>query len=487
MSESTRSINKNTLFNVIKSVFGIIYPLITFPYISRVLMTENVGKINYGNSIISYFALIASLGISTYAIRECARVRDDKEQLEKTASQLLSINMVTTLISYTILIVLLIFSSKLESYRLLICIQSCNILFTTIGADWLNTAMEDFRYIAVRTLSMQVISLTLMFVFVHKPEDYIRYALIAVVATSGANIFNVYYRRRFCRVHLTMDMDIRRHLPPIMMLFSLLLSQTIYVNSDMTILGLLKGDLQVGLYSTAVKIYTLVNMTIASVSLVVMPQLSEGFAKKDFSQINRLLKYSLNFILILGIPSLCGIEVISPHLIYLLAGDQYLAAAPALRILGVALICSLIGGWIGNCTMIPAGREDICLKSSIICALVNIVLNIILIPRWGLMAAALTTSLSEFLAICIMAPNIDKNVRIEGLGQMLKGPLIGGAGIVAIGIAAQMLIEKAWVVSVVTIVLSVIWYVAVLTVTRNEFFLDFVRPVIRKITGGKAE
>ena len=129
------SVKKNTIFNTIKTVFGIIFPLITFPYISRVLMAENVGKVNFGNSIVSYFSLIASLGVSTYAIRECSKVRDNQDELNKTASQIFSINIVSTLISYLALAVTLIVARPLDNYRELICIQSATILFTTLGAD----------------------------------------------------------------------------------------------------------------------------------------------------------------------------------------------------------------------------------------------------------------------------------------------------------------------------------------------------------------
>lgn len=292
------NVKKNTIFNSAKTVFGIIYPLITFPYISRVLMAENVGKVNFGNSIVSYFSLIASLGVSTYAIRECSKVRDSQDELSNTASQIFSINIISTLISYFALAVTLFIARPLDNYRELICIQSATILFTTLGADWINSAMEDFKYIAIRTIGMQLVSLALMFLFVKKPEDYIKYAVISVVASSGANIINILYRRKFCKMRLTIHMNLRKHLPHIMLMFSMILSQTIYTNSDTTILGLFRGDFEVGLYSTSVKIYHLINTMIASVAWVVMPQLSSGFAKKDYFEVNKLLKYSMNFIIV---------------------------------------------------------------------------------------------------------------------------------------------------------------------------------------------
>lgn len=479
--ENSLGVKKNTLFNTIKSVFGIIYPLITFPYISRVLQTENVGKINFSNSVVSYFSLIASLGVTTYAVRECSKYREDKDKLGETASQILSINIWSTLIAYFALIVTLLLARPLDNYRKLIIIQSSTILFTTLGADWLNTAMEDFKFIAIRTMGMQVVSLLLMFIFVKRPEDYLIYAIISVVATSGTNIVNIFYRRRYCKTRFVFHIDWKKHLPSILLLFSLLLSQTIYTSSDTTILGLVKGDYQVGLYSTSVKIYNVVNTMIASVAWVVMPQLSLNFAKRDFIQVNNLLKYSLNFIIVLGLPCLVGLNVIGQEVIMLIAGESYLGAELSLRILTISLGCSFISGWIGNMMMLPAGKEKICLKSSIVSAVVNIILNFIFIPVWGLNAAAATTAVSEFLGIIIKLPYIDENIRIDGLGKIFAAPITGSLAIILVSLIVRYFVKSSYLIAILTIILSGCIYLIILIFMRNDFTMNFLRPVIFRL------
>lgn len=479
--EQTSNVKKNTLFNTIKSIFGIIYPLITFPYISRVLLTENVGKINFGNSVVSYFSLIASLGVTTYAVRECSKYKKDRVKLGEVSSQILSINIWSTIVAYLALGITLIVARPLDSYRTLIIIQSSTILFTTLGADWLNTAMEDFKFIAVRTMGMQVFSLILMFILVKKPQDYLIYATISVIASSGANVINIFYRSRYCKTKFTLHIEWKKHLPPILLLFSLILSQTIYTSSDTTILGLFKGDYQVGLYSTSVKIYNIVNTVVASVAWVVMPQLSANFAKRDYNQINKLLKYSLNFIIVLGLPCLVGLNVITKEIILLIAGESYLGAELSLRILTFSLACSFISGWIGNMMMLPAGKENICLKSSIVSAVVNIVLNLILIPIWGLDAAATTTAISEFLGIVIKRPYIDKEIRIDGLKQMIAAPVVGSIGIVIVSIVVRCFIASPYLIAILTILLSGMVYLAALVLMKNEFAMNFLNPIISKL------
>ena len=477
----SNSVNKNAAYNTIKTVFGIIYPLITFPYISRVLMPENVGKINFGSSVVSYFMLIASLGVTTYAIRECSKVRDNRDKLQSTASQILSINILSTLIAYLALAVTLVVARPLDSYRELICIQSATIIFTTLGADWINSAIEDFKFIAMRTVGMQIVSLVLMFIFVHNPEDYIIFALIGVIASSGANIINIVYRRKFCKTRLTFQIDWKKHLPPILTLFSLILAQTIYCNSDMTMLGLMKGDYEVGLYSTSVRIYNLVNQVVASVAFVVMPQLAISFEKDDFKRVNELLRYALNFIVVLGLPCLVGINIICSSIIGTLGGNEYLGASTSLHILSLSLACSFIGGWIGNMMMLPSGRDAVCLRSGVISAVLNVVLNIFLIPIYGLNGAAFTTFLAELTGIMVMWPYIDKRIKIEKLFKMVKAPVVGSIFIAIIGLFVPKIINSYVLISCVTISISAIVYALTLIIMKDEFFMGYMRPLMDRV------
>lgn len=472
---------KNTVFNMVKSIFSIIYPLITFPYISRVLLAENVGKVNFGNSIISYFSLIASLGVTTYAVRECSRYKNDKESLAKVSSEIFSINIWSTLIAYFALGVTLLCARELENYRKLIIIQSTTIIFTTLGADWLNTAMEDFRYIAVRTVLMQAASIILMFVFVRKTDDYLKYAVISVMASSGANIVNIFYRKRFCTTRFVFKCNLKKHLPSILVLFSLIITQTIYTTSDITILGLIKGDYQVGLYSTSVKIYNIINALVASVAWVVIPQLSVSYSENDYSKVNELIKYSLNFIIVLGLPCIVGMNLISREMIVLIAGIEYVDAALSLKILSFSLFFSFLGGWVGNTMLLPAGKEKVCLCASIASALVNIILNLLLIPIWGLYAAAATTAFAEFVGFTIQCFFIGKKIKIDGVLKMLIGPLCGCVSICSVGLVIKRFVTSDYLIAILTILFGALVYFIVLLITRNEFMLGFVKPIYNNL------
>lgn len=469
---SKKDINKNAFYNTVKTIFGIVFPLITFPYISRILGAENVGKINFSNSIVSYISLVASLGVTTYAVREGSKVKANQEKYNIIASQLFSINIVSTLVSYLVMLLLIGSIGTLDEYRLLIIIQSSTVMFSTLGAEWVNTSFEDFKYIAIRTITIQLMSLLLMFVFVQEEKDYIVYALISMLASSGANIINIFYREKHCKIRFTTKMEAKKHLPQILLLFSMILSQTIYVNSDVTMLGFIRGDYEVGLYSTSVKIYSLVNSVIASIAWVVMPQLSALYSKKDYENINKLLKYSLNYIIVLGVPCFAGINAIAPQLIETIAGKEYLGATTSLRILSFSLIFSLLGGFVGNIIMLPSGREKICLRTCIVSALTNLVANCILIPRWGLNGAAFTTALAEMIGLIIISSKIEKEIEIENLTEMIKAPSIGAVLIFLYAICIKINIYNSYAVTIITILGSIAIYILTLWILKNKFFVD---------------
>ena len=172
-----RSLKKNAALNVIKSALSVIFPLITYPYAFRILGASNIGKVDYSLSIVSYFTSIAALGVSSYAVRECSKVRDNRKEINTLASQLFTINVFSTLAAYLALFVIVLAVPKFHPYSVLIGILSISIIFTTLGIDWINTVYEDFLFITLRSIAAHIISLFLLFIIVRNKGDYYQYAI----------------------------------------------------------------------------------------------------------------------------------------------------------------------------------------------------------------------------------------------------------------------------------------------------------------------
>ena len=187
------SLKKNMILNIIKQLCTTVFPLITFTYASHVLGTEKIGIHSFGQSVVSYAAYIGMFGISDYAIREAAVARKDKRQLEKFSNEIFSINLLSTIVAYSILFTLLGTCANLFPYRYVILIQSLQIILTTLGADWINLAFEDFLYITIRYVIVELICVIAMVVLVKDADDLYLYTFISMLSAAGGNILNIFY------------------------------------------------------------------------------------------------------------------------------------------------------------------------------------------------------------------------------------------------------------------------------------------------------
>ena len=269
-----KSLSLNAAMSAFKTLMNIIFPLITFPYASNVLQVENLGKVNFASSVCGYFLLFAGLGISSYAVREGSRYVNDRKKLSAFASEMFSINMISTALTYAALAVTMLFWTKLHAYTDLMLVLSLQIFFTTIGTEWVFTIFEEYTYITIRGLLFQVLSIFMLFAFVKTRDDYCIYAGITVFAAVGANVLNFFRARRYCTIRLTRKIDWKKHLKPILIIFASTLATTLYVSSDTTILGILGTDYNVGIYSVAGKIYGIVKNLLSAVLVVSIPRLS---------------------------------------------------------------------------------------------------------------------------------------------------------------------------------------------------------------------
>lgn len=209
------SLKLNFLMNAILTMSSLVFPFLTFPYVSRILLPVGTGKVTFAASLISYFSMFAQLGIPTYGVRACAKVRDDRVRLTRTAHELLFINLIMSGISYILLIIALLTVPRLYDDRSLYVIISFTIILTSIGMEWLYKALEQYTYITIRSIIFKFIALIAMFLLIHAQSDYVIYGGITILAASASNILN------FLNVHKYIDMrwignyDLKKHMKPV--------------------------------------------------------------------------------------------------------------------------------------------------------------------------------------------------------------------------------------------------------------------------------
>lgn len=469
-----KSISYNAFLNVLKTFFSLLFPLITFPYASRILGPEGIGKVQFSHSIILYFTMIAGLGIGSYSVREAAKVRNDEDKLTKIVKEVLIINLVSTFIAYALLVCAMFCIPKFHDYKVLLIVYSGTILFTTLGMDWLYTAEEEFQYITIRSFVFQLISLILLFIFVRKRTDYVIYAAISVVSNVGSNICNFIHSRKYVSYFTKCKIELKRHIKPIFILFGMQIVASVYLILDTTVLGFISGDLEVGYYSAATKINKIVVALVSSAFTVFLPRLSSLLAENERQAFDDLVSKGIKFLIIFSIPSAVGLCLLSHSIILLFSGYGYVNAVPAMMIMTPIIITISISNFIGTYIFIPMGKEKLTFYSVIIGAIINLCLNLILIPKYGAFGAGFATTIAETgvaVVLILMSRRFIKiQFPIKHFLQCIFATLLMTVFVYLISV----FLDNIYIKTILGVCIGVLIYLLTLVLFKNEFVFMFL-------------
>lgn len=475
--KSKKSLGKNAFLNGFKNILNLLFPLVTFPYVSKVLNVQGIGQYNFSQATVSYFSLIAGLGISSYAIREGSRYRDRKKDFNIFASEVLLCNIISTIIAYLLLGVCMLFIDKLKAYSSLIWVFSIQIVFTTIGIEWLYSIYEEYEYITVRSIIFKIISIILIFIFVKDSEDTLNYALITVFAIVGSNVFNLFHSRNYFQLVKVNIKDCVKHFKPIIIIFASNIAIMIYVYSDITMLGFLQTDYEVGIYSVSVKIYNIVKNLLSSVLIVSIPRLSMYYGKGEFNEFRNTAQKVYDSITVLLLPAVIGLLCVSQQVVLIISSVTYISAQSSLCILCVALLFCIYGWFFSQCVLMPAKKEKVILIATSISAILNIILNFCLIPIWKENAAAFTTVIAEFIMFIVCIIYGQKIVKIRLVNKNMIGVLIGCIGVIFVCKIISLFDCRITIQLASMIIVSGIVYGIILILFHNEIVFSILRKV----------
>lgn len=480
-----KSVKLNAILNMLKTICSIIFPLITIPYASRVLHASNYGIVSWCNSIIQYFALFATLGVVTYAQREGPQFRDQKQKFQTFASEVFTINAGATVISFIGLFICLCIFAKMRNYKVVILVQSLMIVLTTLGVDWINSVYEDYFYITVRYIIIQLLCLAGLFIFVRNSQDYLAYAFIMVIANAGGNLLNIFYVRRYTTVHLVPLSHCKKHMGPTIKLFTVSLASVIYVSSDITILGIFRGNKDVGIYTIASRVDSTIKTVLNAVMTVAMPRLAFYLGHEDEKQFNALLHNIFDYLITFVLPVICGLFMLAGPIMYLLGGSEYVQGYISLQILSVSLFFAVLACYFATGIILLYKMDNVYLVATIISSFTNIVLNFLLIPYMGYNGAALTTLLAEMIMMVITAyyslqiPNVSKHKKeIFGNIRVILSSLLGALGIILSCILVKVFISSEILVIIASVIVSVVVYACILKVLHNPIY-DYVMNALK--------
>ncbi|MBS4797370.1 MAG: flippase [Haemophilus parainfluenzae] len=395
------NIRYNFLMNFILTISNFLFPLITFPYVSRVLGPNGMGISSFAMSIISYFVILATLGSATYGIRACSQVGENKDELSKVTHEIIFINLITMIISYLFLYFCVHFFDGLHENKASIAIASFMILLNVCSVEWFYRGIEKYTYITIVSLLFKLIALVSSFIFIQKTSDYFSFILISVISLSGSGIINLFNIKKYINFKFYNDYNLKKHIKPMLTFFFMSLAISVYTYTDSVLLGLLTNLDEVGFYNVAVRIKGILISIVTSLGVVLLPKLSLYIKKGMMNEFSSLLILSLRFIVALSLPLVIFFIFFAKETILLLSGEQYFNSIPLLQISLVAVIIVGITNILGIQMLVPLGKEKKLFVSVLCGALINVVANFTLIPFLSSVGAAISMVLAEFTILLI--------------------------------------------------------------------------------------
>lgn len=414
------SLTINFILNSFIAFFSMLFPILSFPYVSRILHPEYVGRVSFAESLVTYFLLFSQMGIPTYGTREIAKVRLDRNELIKLTSQLFLINFSMAICSYIALILAGCMVPRLHEDQLLYLIMGLSLFMNAMSMDWLYKGLEEYGVLAKRSFGLKLLSLLSIFLLIHKQEDYLMYGFLYMLAAYGAGILNfrAAYRDllkgniRLDKVKADIKGAFHSHISHIAVFFAMTCATTIYTHLDTVMVGAMSGNTELGYYNAAVKIKTLLVAITTSLGIVLVPRITNCIMERKAEALRRYIRITFLFTASFSLLSLAFFECFTTQSILLLSGQEFMPAVPAMKV--IMLTVPLIG--FSNLTgleiLVPFHKEKIVLYSEVFGAAVDFVINLMLIPKYGSAGAALGTVIAElsvlsFQVIYILAKRED--------------------------------------------------------------------------------
>lgn len=471
---------KNVLYNLLLTLSNILFPIVTFPYVSRVLGPDGIGKAQFVITFAQYFALIAALGIPLYGIREVAKVKADKKQLSQLVMELLTINFITTLILAACYMVMVLFIPKFSQHLSLHTIGLGLLLLGFTSIDWFYTGTEKFKFVAYRSVIIKALSMLLLFAFVKKAEDVPAYLSITVFSMVANNVWNMISLRReivFERIKL----QLKKHLIPLLTIFSTTLSISIYTVMDTLLLGLLSNDTAVGLYTAAVKLNRVCLPFIVAYGTVIMPQIVQSLHQQQLEKATQHINKSFAYVAFIGVPVSLGLFLFAKEFVLLFSGSDFVPATITMQIMSVLPLLIGLNNIFGTQILTSAGQDKSLFVSVTAGMLVSLIFNLIAIPFLQEKGAALATLVAEVVVTSLTYYFVKKKLNISINYGLLVKAFLASTIFVPIAYILQQSNLSSLLILIIGVPICFVIYIGLqLWVFKNKLIQTILNDLLKR-------
>ena len=475
------SVKKNFVMNVILALSSVIFPLISFRYVSKILSPVGTGKVSFATSVISYYWIIACLGVPTYGIRAVAKVRDNKEELTRTVHELFFISMITTAIAYILLAISLAVVPRFQEDKILYVVISMEMLLYTVGVEWMYKGLEEYTFITMLSIVFKFIAVVLMLVMIKQPSDYIIYGGLTIFAACACDIVYFFNAHRYISMKPVGGYNLARHIRPVLIFFAMSCATTIYTHLDSVMLGFIAGDAEVGYYNAAVKIKYILVSVVTSLGAVLLPRASYYISTKRFDEFKRIGSKALNFVFVIAIPVIVYFTIFAKPGLLFISDTAYLPGLPAMRIIMPTVLFIGLTNILGLQMLVPLGKERFVLYSEIAGAVVDVIVNALAIPKYGAAGAAFGTLLAEAAVLLVQYISLRDMVK-DSFKQISYLKII--AAVAAASLASFWVLNTSLGNFMTLLVSALIFfavYLAILLLLKEELTTEIVLDIVNKV------
>lgn len=466
------SISKNYILNLITIATGILFPIITFPYISRVLMPEYLGKITFAQSIVFYFITISLLGIPIYGVRELSKEKNDINKFREKLTELFLIGIIGSLVSFVIYYLFINNIKELKSIKSVLQLFSIQVLFSFLNLDYVFIVLEKHKRRAVRSLIIRGISIVLIIFLVKTYEDYLIYVLILVIPEIIMRILDFFTIKKY--LNFKNKINLKRHMKSLFILFISSISVSLYVNLDSTMIGLMLGNSSVGIYTSASKMTKILIPLIVALETVIAPELIYSIKENNIKKIFEKINIFVNFNFIVGIQLIFILFILSKEIILLFSGTNFIQGIGVMEIMLPVIFFIPVGSFMSGKILISHNLEKLSLRFNLIGMIINLVLNYILILKYGILGAAIATMSSEGI-VCIL-----KTLRVKKIYPTFNLFTLNRLKYLVIGlfitlfllqIKTKIILQNELINIVIFGGLYVMFYISILTLSKDKIIL----------------
>ena len=484
MSEK-KSVVRNYMYNLIYQILILILPLVTTPYLSRVLGPEGVGIYGYTYSIVTYFVLFGSLGIALYGQREIAYVQNDVSKRKKVFLELVIFRFITLIVAVLIYCLVFVRGQKYHQYYLILLIE---LIAAGFDISWFFQGIEEFKKTVFRNVLVRIVSVSLVFIIVKTRGDLWKYILIYSVADLLGNLLLWVYLPKYLKGGKIGKLNLKIHFIPLLMLFIPQVTAKIYNLLDTTMLGAIVSDKQeTGYYEQSQKVIRLLITIVTSLGVVMVPRVASIYASGDNKKINAYIKNSFNFVFFISFPMMFGIASISKQFVPIFFGKGYDKAATLIIIFCPMILLMGIENVIGTQYMLPTKRQKKYTISVLLGVISNFILNLILINLWQSIGASIATILSQVIVDGAQIYFVRKDIKWKPLIRIAVRYLVASIIMFIVCLLVKLIIHAPVISIVIQIIVGIGAYIGMLILFRDKFLNTIIGRVKEKIFGLKAK